>query len=242
MLFACDAGGNYLAFDYSNDKLNPSVVFIEHEELGIIEFPDGKSEHDFTKEELDRMMSSEKLEDYPWAIHCVANSFEEFIKILRFNNDKKYSNQTELFDEQRFEKYLKESESNIPKSVVKFIKKYGGLDIRSGDLELFNHDFLILFTINFNLMSDLDYYNFFEKLGGIEKYSKLTPLLYICYKKDVFDKSIVALINENDKHSIVIIPKKVLYNDKKLIEVEELIHVTDEVDLFIKKLITFFES
>lgn len=30
VLFAFDAGGNYLALDYSRDNLNPSVVIIDH--------------------------------------------------------------------------------------------------------------------------------------------------------------------------------------------------------------------
>ncbi|MCU7557217.1 SMI1/KNR4 family protein [Macrococcus capreoli] len=82
VLFGEDPGGNYIAFDYSKDELNPSVVFIDHEELGIIELPEGTSENDFKEEELDKMMSSEKLEDFPWAIHFVADSFNAFINNL----------------------------------------------------------------------------------------------------------------------------------------------------------------
>ncbi|QIH76153.1 hypothetical protein GTN31_07240 [Macrococcoides canis] len=242
VLFGEDPGGNYLAFDYSKSDSNPSVVFIDHEKLGIIELPEGTSENDFTEEEMDKMMNSEKLEDFPWAIHYVADSFTKFVSLLRFNKKKKYSNQIEPFDKQRYKKILEESNKNFPKSILKFIENYGGQSIKYGKFQIFNQNIEIVYTINFNEKSNWDYYNYLNKYGGIKKYTNLLPILIVCYQEDIIETSLVAILNENDKYSIVIIPKDVIRNDKKSIAYDELIYVTDDVDLFIKKLIIFFES
>ncbi|MCU7556152.1 SMI1/KNR4 family protein [Macrococcus capreoli] len=124
VLFGEDPGGNFIAFDYSNDELNPTVVFIDHEELGLIELPEGKVEDDYTDAELGSMMSSEKLEDFPWAIHIISSSFEEFIDNLRFKdiNSKLLKNNKNINN--CIIEIKKELDIEISEVVEKFIKKY----------------------------------------------------------------------------------------------------------------------
>ncbi|QIH76143.1 hypothetical protein GTN31_07190 [Macrococcoides canis] len=126
VLFACDAGGNYLAFDYSKDKLNPSVVFIDHEELGVLELPEGTTENDFTEEELDRMMSSEKLEDFPWAIHNVEDSFEEFLLNLNYVENSSIEASSNPITDFAIKNLEEKIGHFLPVSYKSFLKKFGG--------------------------------------------------------------------------------------------------------------------
>ncbi|MGV2875115.1 SMI1/KNR4 family protein [Macrococcus capreoli] len=152
VLFGEDPGGNYIAFNYSTDELNPSVVFIDHEELGIVELPEVTAENDFTEEELDKMMSSEKLEDFPWAIHNVASSFSEFINDLRFEGQNNLIKPSDFeFIQEQFDEINSIYNKKILDCIEYFFKKYSGWDLQ--DIK-FNS-----FSLNINLDSVLNFNN-----------------------------------------------------------------------------------
>ncbi|MGV2875111.1 SMI1/KNR4 family protein [Macrococcus capreoli] len=235
VLFGEDPGGNYIAFDYSTDELNPSVVFIEHEELGVLELPEGKTENDFTKEELDRMMSSEKLEDFPWAIHDVSNSFSDFISRFEFED---YSDlqlprikNTEV-DIKYIEEYLN---IELPNEIKEFLLKYGGASTNLINADLYNYKFIILSIISSNkegVMID----SFIENRGGKTKFSNLIPLLSILISDNFQEISAVALYQTKQNNSeIVIIPHNVLASDEN-IKYEDLIVLTDDIKDFVDKI------
>ncbi|UTH01516.1 SMI1/KNR4 family protein [Macrococcoides canis] len=237
VLFACDAGGNYLAFDYSKDKLNPSVVFIEHEELGIIEFPDGKSEHDFTEKELDRMMNSEKLEDFPWAVHYVSESFSSFIELTTFEelnnlylspNNFTTINEITLAEEYFGFKFDDEH--------INFLLRYSGYEFLKSKFEYNN--ILLKVKLIFSLCKDesMNLLYIYEKKGGKEKFGNLVPIMLVGQNNNIRDFSVVAYNYENiSSPNIVIIPQDMFYYQEK-IDKEKLIVVTDKTGEFFNKL------
>ncbi|UTH01517.1 SMI1/KNR4 family protein [Macrococcoides canis] len=241
VLFACDAGGNYLAFDYSKDKLNPSVVFIEHEELGIIEFPDGKSEHDFTEEELDRMMNSEKLEDFPCAIHFVADSFTNFIDLLTVEEEDKYK----LSDVECIEADILEIETlfniSIDNSIKSLFKKYGGAILFAKKLDFIEGDYLVNCILNPNKNDDLSLLKFIELRGGIKRFEQVLPFIIGRIDNDEYEKVIFTIYQHENTKKIVIIPESNFQSNSQ-IDFNNLKVISEDIEHFTSNLIKLIEK
>ncbi|MGV2875799.1 SMI1/KNR4 family protein [Macrococcus capreoli] len=231
VLFACDAGGNYLAFDYSNDKLNHSIVFIEHEELGIIEFPDGKSENDFTEEELDKMMSSEKLEDYPWAIHYVSEDFNKFIDIVDFNeiiydySPPEYITTRE--DINFLEKYMN---IKLPNSYKNFVLELGGIYLHNKNIFV-KDDNKIQKIYGLNIKEQVDVINLIEVKGGKEKFKNLIPIIAIEPEDQPFHISTIAIqyLELENRYRLVHIPFDI-YHYSETIDRKKLEVISEDLD------------
>ncbi|QIH76145.1 hypothetical protein GTN31_07200 [Macrococcoides canis] len=237
VLFACDAGGNYLAFDYSTDELNPSVVFIDHEELGIIEFPDGKSENDFTEEELDKMMSSEKLEDYPWAIHNIDDSFTKLLENSKFNViNYQYFNPEFAVSEEDLKLFEKYFDFKLTKLLKNFLFKYAGIKFVKTSF-CFNDTLLRIHKIYaLNKKESNNIYSIYEKKGGKDKFNNLIPIILVGYNDDIRDISVVALNVENEKSpQILVIPEEMFHLSDRIIK-DKLIFVTDDIESFFSEL------
>ncbi|QIH76138.1 hypothetical protein GTN31_07165 [Macrococcoides canis] len=242
VLFGEDPGGNYLAFDYSNDKLNPSVVFIEHEELGIIEFPDGKSEHDFTEEELDRMMNSEKLEDFPWAIHFVANSFNSFINNLDFNDLNKIELSNVKVSDEDINIIEEQFSVELPILYKGMLKKYGGAFCKNRKMSVNGIDFALSFIQHAKYCDEVNILETVEINGGIERFNKLIPIVSVSLNDNVFDFSQIALkYNLEKDFEVVIIPNDIMKSTNEIID-KDLIKISNEVDSFISLLIKVLEE
>ncbi|UTH01514.1 SMI1/KNR4 family protein [Macrococcoides canis] len=242
VLFACDAGGNYLAFDYSNDKLNPSVVFIDHEELGVIELPDGKSENDFTEEELDRMMSSEKLVDYPWAIHFVAATFTNFMNLIVHTLKKgKYTLPEYKTNSQNIEVIETTMNVKLPEVYKTFFKKYGGVKTKVKEIYMFDKSFKLLNIYSGHQKEHVNTLRMINLKGGKDKYKNLIPIISIINNSDKNGISVIALyFKENFETEIVIIPHEV-FNNKENINRDDLIFLTNEIEKFFDKMIQILE-
>ncbi|QIH76130.1 hypothetical protein GTN31_07125 [Macrococcoides canis] len=241
VLFGEDPGGNYIAFDYSKDELNPSVVFIDHEELGVLELPEGTSENDFTEEELDKMMSSEKLEDFPWTIHYVAESFTEFLNKIEFrdinNAGKCVSNISEIDLKKIEEKF----NMKLPSVFLQFMKKYSSFTKNAYDRVLINQKMNLIDVLSVNT-KDSDYIvSVIESRGGFNKFPNLIPFMYINYNWNVFDFSLLCLYKKDDIWTIVIYLEEFWTAESKEI-IDNLIHLTDDIDEFFNILISELET
>ncbi|QTQ07262.1 SMI1/KNR4 family protein [Macrococcoides canis] len=242
VIFGEDPGGNFIAFDYSKDELNPSVVFIDHEELGVLELPDGTSENDFTEQELDRMMSSEKLEDFPWAIHFVSDSFTAFINNLTIlNSSFTIKKNIHEFCIETFEDFLKNYKAKLPESYINFMKEYGGYRIDIGELNYSEHNFEITHVLNFNRNSTLNFENYLLHKGGKNRFGNLVPFLLVSYNSDIFDTSVICLKIENDNNKIVLIKDEILHNDKIITGKDEIL-LENDIDLFFKKITNLLKN
>ncbi|UTH01510.1 SMI1/KNR4 family protein [Macrococcoides canis] len=241
VIFGEDPGGNFIAFDYSKDELNPSVVFLDHEELGLIELPEGTTEDDFTAAEIDKMMNSDKLIDFPWAIHYVSPSFTDFMNSLRYSVPQKYDLPYEKLDMNEFEKFIHDIKPDVPDSFRKFIIHYAGVKFNGRVVNLEKHVVRIDTVINFNKKSINDYYEYISLKGGEKKYKNLIPFLFISYNNELRDSSMIALNMENDKMSIVVIPHDVLHK-KDVINEKDLIYITDNIDKFFEDLTAIIEG
>ncbi|QIH76129.1 hypothetical protein GTN31_07120 [Macrococcoides canis] len=242
VLFGEDPGGNYIAFDYSKNELNPSVVFIDHEELGVIELPEGTTEDDFTEVEIDNMMNSGKLIDFPWAIHYIADSFIEFMNILKYEDNKKYEATSNTLNLKKFELFIENSEYDFSEKYINFMKKYGGMSISNGEFQYQDIKFRINFIFNFNVADSLDYDNYINEMGGQSRFKNIIPFAIGCNNFDVFDTSLLALIVVNRKQDIVVIPDNVLFDTKNDINPSDLIFVTNEIDKFFESMAKFLEE
>ncbi|MGV2875114.1 SMI1/KNR4 family protein [Macrococcus capreoli] len=191
VLFGEDPGGNYIAFDYSKDELNPSVVFIDHEELGVLELPEGMSENDFTEEELDRLMSSEKLEDFPWAIHYVAESFTEFLNLIKFTDTS--NNKINEISDKDIQKLVKIFDVQLPKFFISFMKKYSNFEINAYEKILFNHRVNLMSILSAKEQESEFIKKVIEKRGGFDNFPNLVPFIYINYNCNVYDFSLICL-------------------------------------------------
>ncbi|QIH76144.1 hypothetical protein GTN31_07195 [Macrococcoides canis] len=240
VLFGEDPGGNYIAFDYSKDELKPSVVFIDHEELGIIELPEGKNENDFTEEELDRMMSSEKLEDFPWAIHFVADSFTNFIDILNVEEEDKYK----LSDIKCIDADISEIETliniSIDNSIKSLFKKYGGAILFAKELDFIEGDYLVNCILNPNKNDDLSLLKFIELRGGIKRFEQVLPFIIGRIDNDEYEKVIFAIYQHENTKKIVIIPESI-FQENSQIDFNNLKVISEDVEHFISNLIKLIE-
>ncbi|UBH07736.1 SMI1/KNR4 family protein [Macrococcus armenti] len=241
IIFGEDPGGNFIAFDYSKDELNPSVVFIDHEELGLIELPEGTTEDDYTAAEIDKMMNSDKLIDFPWAIHYASPSFTDFMNSLRYSVPQKYDRPYEKLDMNEFENFIHDLKPDVPDSFRKFIIHYAGVKFNGRVVNLEKHVVRIDTVINFNKKSINDYYEYISLKGGEEKFKNLIPFLFISYNNELRDSSMIALNMENDKMSIVVIPHDVLHK-KDVINEKNLIYITDNIDKFFEDLTAIIEG
>ncbi|UTH01511.1 SMI1/KNR4 family protein [Macrococcoides canis] len=237
VLFGFDAGGNYLAFDYSIDKQNPSIVFIDHEEFGEFELPEGTTESDFTENEIDKMLSSERLEDFPWAIHFVAESFTKFLEMADFKivNNKyvKPDFETKESDISEIEKYFN---VELPNKYKVFILKYGGYEFLKSSFEINNLLFEIKLIYSLSKMESLNLKYMYEKKGGKEKFKKLVPIILVGQNNNIRDFSVLAFDFENlSEPSIILIPQDMFYYEEK-IDRDKLIFITDDVDMFFDNL------
>ncbi|MGV2928337.1 SMI1/KNR4 family protein [Macrococcus capreoli] len=240
VLFGEDPGGNFIAFDYSNDELNPAVVFIDHEELGLIELPEGKVEDDYTDAELDSMMSSEKLEDFPWAIHIISSSFEEFIDNLRFKdiNSKLLKNNKNINN--CIIEIKKELDIEISEVVEKFIKKYNN-KLMNEYLLTINGGIILISCLNADLNSRLNMLNFFNRIGGLHKTRKFLPLIYAKLKDDEDVRVIIGIKNLRNEQNVVYIPIEFLKENDKIKD-SDFIIITKEIEKFFNDLMEFLEN
>ncbi|WP_323703498.1 SMI1/KNR4 family protein [Mammaliicoccus sp. Dog046] len=83
VVIAEDIAGNLIALDYSKSETEPSVVFVDHELLGLIFL---EEDREYSDEEIEAMEASERLKDFPWAIFPVADSFLDFLNGLDGEN------------------------------------------------------------------------------------------------------------------------------------------------------------
>ncbi|MGV2875110.1 SMI1/KNR4 family protein [Macrococcus capreoli] len=243
VLFAADASGNYIAFDYSKDELNPSVVFIDHEELGVIELPEGTSEYDFTEEELDKMVSSEKLENFPWAIHFVSDSFTNFMNLIDHSLKlDKYFVPEYKTNNQNIEEIEMTMNIKLPEVYKYFFKKYGGVKTRLNDITMFNKNFKLINIYSGNQNEHVNTLRMIKLKGGNKKFENLIPIMSIINNSDKKGISVIALFfNQNGKIEVVIIPHKV-FNNNELINADDLILVTQEFEKFFEQIIEKLES
>ncbi|UTH10678.1 SMI1/KNR4 family protein [Macrococcoides canis] len=242
VLFGEDPGGNYIAFDYSKDDLNPSVVFIDHEELGIIELPEGTSENDFTEEELDKMMSSEKLEDFPWAIHYVSDSFSDFINKIKIQQKNKVRPSEYTFDEHEFKNIIEDEMINKSPKLIQFLKKYGGCRLSNvKDININGYIFDLNVVINFNKHDIWGYTNLIIKNVGYSKYVDVFPFMVVKMSNEVYGFSALALKSVKNKIYVYLIPNSEFEKKDKLLE-DKIIYLTDNLEKFIDKIENIIES
>ena len=79
VVIAQDIAGNLIALDYSKSETEPSVVFVDHELLGMIFL---EEDREYSDEEIEAVETSVRLKDFPWAIFHVADSFLDFLNGL----------------------------------------------------------------------------------------------------------------------------------------------------------------
>ncbi|UTH10679.1 SMI1/KNR4 family protein [Macrococcoides canis] len=236
VLFGEDPSGNYIAFDYSKSELNPSVVFIDHEELGIIELPEGTSENDFTEEELDKMMDSEKLEDYPWAIHEVSTSFSNFIIKLEFEKEENIRYSKNISKQSDVDKIEESLGVLIPETVRNFLIRFGGSSVTKINANIYDYNMRITSIFSANSTDSIRIKSFIENRGGRTKFSNLVPFIAIRISNNLREISAIALYQDKqNKSEIVIIPHEALISDKD-IKYEDLIVLTDDIKDFVDKI------
>ncbi|QTQ07259.1 SMI1/KNR4 family protein [Macrococcoides canis] len=236
VLFACDAGGNYLAFDYSKNKLNPSVVFIDHEELGVLELPEGTTENDFTEEELDRMMSSEKLEDFPWAIHYVEDSFDEFLLNLNYVENSSIEASSNPITDFAIKNLEEKIGHFLPVSYKSFLRKFGGALCQDISIVLNELIVDVLIIQHIDEKNNVNILKTIELKGGLKKFKNFIPIITVRLNKNFLDFSQIALkYNLENDIEVVIIPNNVM-NESKEIKDEDIIKISDDVDSFLSLL------
>lgn len=242
VLFGEDPGGNYIAFDYSKDELNPSVVFIDHEELGVIELPEGTSENDYTEEKLDKMMSSEKLEDFPWAIHYVSDSFSDFINKIKIQQKNKVRPSEYTFDEHEFKNIIEDEMINKSPKLIQFLKKYGGCRLSNvKGININGYIFDLNVVINFNKHDIWGYTNLIIKNVGYSKYVDIFPFMVVKMSNEVYGFSALALKSVKNKIYVYLIPNSEFEKKDKLLE-DKIIYLTDNLEKFIDKIENIIES
>ncbi|MCU7557214.1 SMI1/KNR4 family protein [Macrococcus capreoli] len=237
VLFGEDPGGNYIAFDYSNDELNPSVVFIDHEKLGLIQLPESKTVEKLSEIEYIKLQNSNRIIDYPGSIHYVSESFTDFLKILKIlkNNKVRYSKYT--FNEDEYYEILKTNYVNSNSKIYSFLKKYGGSKISGKtNIEINNVKFNLKVILNFNYRDSLDYRNIISNKGGISKYVGLFPFILVKMEDEIYGYSAITLKQIGNQISLYLIPNDEFEKDEMIID-ENLIFLSDDIDEFIEKLL-----
>ncbi|MGV2875800.1 SMI1/KNR4 family protein [Macrococcus capreoli] len=241
VLFGEDPGGNFIAFDYSNDELNPAVVFIDHEELGLIELSEGKTEDDYTEAELDRMMSSEKLTDFPWAIHYVAKSFNEFLDEVKFREISIESKTTGNISDKEMKEFKEQFSMELPSIFISFMKKYSNFIKNGYERKLMNKRVNLINVLSVNTQESDYILKVIESRGGVSKFPDLIPFMYINYNWNVYDFSLLCLYKKDGRWSIVIYLEEYWSKDTYEI-IDNLIYLTDNLDEFFNLLIDELEK
>ena len=151
VIIALDIGDNLIALDYSKSETEPSVVFVDHELLGMIFL---EEDRDYSDEEIEAMETSVRLKDFPWAIFHVADRFLEFLNGLDGEDPPEegewfpieHISESNLLNLVSLEKKLNKK---LPALYKKLVKKYQGNFIDNNTFEGFSDE--LLFTRFFNL-------------------------------------------------------------------------------------------
>lgn len=234
VLFGEDPRGNYIAFDYSKNPKNPPIVFIDHEELGII---NKKLVYKSLDDENGNLEISNKLIDFPWAIYYIAESFTDFMNIIKYEDNNKIiiSPSKFKFAQDKFDEINAIFDFGILECIENFIKSYGGWDLNDIKFNYASVSILLDSVLNFNDADFLDYKNILSFKGGINKYKKYFPFLIVHLNNDDDDISSLSLKFDNGNVSLVIIPHNV-FDDKNNLDDNKVVFVANDVCMVISEI------
>lgn len=129
-----------------------------------MELPEGMTENDFTDKELEKMLSSEKLTDFPWSIHHVADSFTKFLEISDFNvvNNQFFMPESEILstDILFYGNYFN---IELSDSIEKFLIKFSGINFVKKIFSYNNMSFRIHKIYNISEKESNNLYYIYER-------------------------------------------------------------------------------